>query len=141
MTMPSAPPWTLPHHLWHMDSGFERPPWPAFAVKLFACIATLKPQGGATLVLGGSHRLVERFAVELAPDELGGNQVTWGRFMKQDPWLDELHRRGDEPERTHRLLGATRVVDGIPLEIIEMCGEPGDVFVTHLQVFDCAAPM
>lgn len=37
-------------------------------------------------------------------------------------------------------MGSSHEVDGVPIEIIEMAGEPGDVFVTHLQVFHCAAP-
>jgi hypothetical protein len=140
MTVPSAPPWVLPHRLWHMDTDFERPPWPTFGVKLFACIAPLRPGGGATLAISGSHRLVGRFGPTLAAGRRGGNQVTWGRMMQQDPWLDDLRRAGPEPERTRRLLGAPHDANGIEVEIVELCGEPGDVFVTHLQVFHCAAP-
>jgi hypothetical protein len=140
MTVPSEPPWILPHHLWHMDSDFARPTWPTFAVKLFACIAPLLPGGGATLAISGSHRLVERFAPALDADQRGGNRITWGRFMTQDPWLAELRRPGPEPDRTHRLVGSAHDANGIEVGIVEMHGDPGDVYITHLHVFHCASP-
>jgi Phytanoyl-CoA dioxygenase (PhyH) len=139
-TVPTAPPWILPHHLWHMDSNFERPTWPTFAVKLFGCIAPLQPGGGATLAISGSHRLVERYAPTLEADQMGGNQIAWGRFMKQDPWLSELRRPGPEPERTRRLVESRHDANGVDVGIVEMHGEPGDVFITHLHVFHCASP-
>jgi hypothetical protein len=140
LTFPSPPPWMLPHHLWHMDADFHQPTWPTFAVKMFACVSELQPRGGATLALAGSHRLVAPFGATLDPGRRGGNQVTWGRFMKQHPGLAEIGRPGSEPDRTLRLRGATHDVNGVPVRIVEMCGDPGDVFITHLQVFHCAAP-
>ncbi|MEX1008779.1 MAG: phytanoyl-CoA dioxygenase family protein [Acidimicrobiia bacterium] len=140
LTFPSPPPWQLPHRSWHMDCGFDRPTWPTFAVKLFACIGEVRPEGGATLALAGSHRLVERYASTLAPTEHGGNQVAWGRFMKQDPWLHEINKPGPEPERTRRLLGTTHEVDGVPIQVVEMAGQPGDVYITHMHVFHSGAP-
>lgn len=140
LTFPSLAPWVLPHWLWHIDYGFERATWPAFAVNLFACVGEVEPRGGATLALAGSHRLVDPFAATLPPGQRDGKQETWSRFMRQDPWLHELTRPGEEAERTQRLLGARHEVDGVPVEIVEMAGEPGDVFLTHLHVFHCAAP-
>ena len=60
--------------------------------------------------------------------------------MKQHPWLAEIVQTGSEPERTRRLIGAGREVNGVPMRIVEMCGEPGDVFIAHLHLFHCAAP-
>jgi ectoine hydroxylase-related dioxygenase (phytanoyl-CoA dioxygenase family) len=140
MTFPAPEPWTLPHELWHMDCGFERPTWPTFAVKLFACMADIEPEGGATLAIAGSHRLVDRYTPTLEPTQRGGGKDKWNRFMRQDPWLAALRTPGDEPDRTQRMLGETHDADGIPVRVVEMTGEAGDVYLTHLHVFHCAAP-
>ena len=66
MTFPSPDPWVMPTG-WHMDCGFELPTWPVFAVKLFAFFGPVKREGGGTLLLSGSHRLVERYAPTLPP--------------------------------------------------------------------------
>ena len=65
LTFPSPGPWMLPAERWHMDCGFEAPTWPVPGIKLFAFFGDAEPGGGGTLLLSGSHRLVER----------------------QDPWL------------------------------------------------------
>jgi hypothetical protein len=138
LTMPTMEPWVLPSG-WHMDCGFEQPTWPVFAVKLFAFFDEVEAEGGGTLLLSGSHRLVERYA-KTVPPGTGGNGVTWGRFMKQDPWLNQLRRGGtvDEPRRD--LLNREHEVDGIPLRALELTGSPGDVVITHLHVFHTGAP-
>jgi hypothetical protein len=134
LTFPTPGPWSMPDG-WHMDCGFERPTWPVFAMKGFAFFDEVEPTGGGTFVLEGSHRLVERYARTLPPGTGGKGQV-WARFMKQDPWLDRVRRGG--PDRD--LVGATHVVDGIPLRVVELTGKPGDVVLTHLHVFHSASP-
>ncbi|HET6874921.1 MAG TPA: hypothetical protein VFH70_09095, partial [Acidimicrobiales bacterium] len=66
LTLPKAGPWVLPD-AWHMDCGFERATWPVFAVKMFAFFGEVPPMGGGTVVLSGTHRLVERYRRELPP--------------------------------------------------------------------------
>ena len=34
----------------------------------------------------------------------------------------------------------TRLVQGVPLELIELTGRPGDVVLTHLHVFHSVSP-
>jgi Phytanoyl-CoA dioxygenase (PhyH) len=60
VTLPMPGPWSLPDG-WHMDCGFERPTWPVFAVKVFAFLGDVGPCGGGTMLLPGSHRLVDRY--------------------------------------------------------------------------------
>jgi hypothetical protein len=138
LTLPTTGPWVLPSG-WHMDCGFAQPTWPVFAVKLFAFFDEVDAEGGGTLLLSGSHRLVERYAKTLPPGT-GGNGVTWGRFMKQDPWLNELRRGGTAEEPNRHLLDTEHAVDGIPMRAVELTGSPGDVVITHLHVFHSAAP-
>jgi hypothetical protein len=138
LSFPTGAPWTLPNG-WHMDTGFQQPTWPVFAVKAFAFFGDVEPEGGGTFVLEGSHRLVERYSRTLPPGGIGGNSVEWGRFMKQDPWLDLLRRGGTADVPRRELVGSCHEVDGIPLRCVELTGKPGDLVLTHLHVFHSAS--
>ena len=137
LTFPTPGPWVMPA-AWHMDCGFEAPTWPVPAVKIFSFFDDVDAEGGGTLVLAGSHRLVERYAPTLPP-ATGGNRVQWDRFMRQDPWLDRLRRGGTAAAPARELLEEQHDVDGVPVRAIELTGRPGDVVVTHLHVFHCSA--
>jgi hypothetical protein len=139
LTFPSPRPWVLPHGSWHTDFWISRPTWPAQGVKVFAFLGDVEPGGGGTLVLSGSHRLVERFT-EGIPDGTPGSNALWGRMLRGDPWLRDLDRAGPEPERTQRLLGAEHDVDGVPVGVVELTGRAGDVVITHGDVLHAAAP-
>lgn len=79
-----AGPWEMPSG-WHIDFGTDQPTWPVPAVKLFALLDTVEPAGGGTLLLFGSHRLVERLA-----EANGGPVDPWdheARPLESDPYL------------------------------------------------------
>jgi hypothetical protein len=139
VTFPRPGPWVMPT-AWHMDSGFETPTYPVPWVQLWAVVAPLPPRGGGTLLLAGSHRLVERYRQGLRQEERGGNSVSWGRFMRQHPFLDRLRRGGSPEDPGRELLGRAHDIDGIDVEALEVSGQPGDVYLSHGQVFHCAAP-
>ena len=139
MTFPNASSWTLPHHLWHMDAGFGRVT-PTTMVKVFCCVDHVRSGGGGTLALAGSHRLVDRDIREGTDGPRAGNTVAWRRFLSRDAWTRTLINPGAEPARTTRLLGERGDIDGIEVGVVEMTGEPGDVFVTDIHTFHCVAP-
>ena len=138
LTLPQEGPWTLPD-AWHMDCGFERPSWPVFAVKLFVFLDTVGPCGGGTMLLPGTPALVDRYRGTIPPGT-GGGMVEWRRFLRSDPWLAELLRAGRAPDGGRSLVGARHEVEGVPVEVVELTGEPGDVVLTHLHVLHSAAP-
>ena len=133
-TPPGNGPWALPAGGWHTDLGFAERTWPPAALKLFGCLGAVEPRGGGTLVLEGSHRLVERWTPSVVPAG-GGSRPVWARLMRHDPWLAEVYAGGG-----HELVGSTHEVDGVPLRVTELTGRPGDVFVLHLHSFHCVAP-
>ena len=138
VSLPKPGPWVLPD-AWHMDCGFERATWPVFAVKLFAFFGEVGPHGGGTMLLPGSHRLVDRYRTTL-PATTGGGMAAWHRLLRQDPWLAELLRGERQPDGGRSFVGQRHEVDGIPVEVVELTGEPGDVVVTHLHVYHSVSP-
>ena len=113
---------------------------------MFTVLAPLRPCGGGTLVLGGSYRLlrtgltsmVGKHRLPAVRRELGGRH----------PWLEDLWGRGrgrgrtDGPDvdRRRRYLDEGAVLDGAPVRVVEVTGEPGDVFVMRADTFHTLAP-
>src|SRR5256885_3160664 len=56
ITFPTPPPWVLPHSF-HVDFPPRATAWMP-ALRMFAYLSSVSPQGGGTLVIAGSHRLV-----------------------------------------------------------------------------------
>lgn len=138
VTFPSPGPWILPDG-WHMDCGFEQPTWPAFAVKMFAFFGDVGPEGGGTMLLPGSHRLVDRYRKDLPPGT-GAGTTNWRRFMRHDPWLARLLDGAKQPDGGRSLVGQSHDIDGLPVEVVELTGRPGDIVITHLHVFHSGSP-
>lgn len=135
---PSAGPWRFPDG-WHMDCGFEQPTWPVFAVKLFAFVGEVGPYGGGTLVLPGSHHLVNEYRRRSANPPAGGKQ-NWRPFLRRHAPLGTLLEAADRPDCGRSLVGERYTIAGVPVDVLELVGAAGDVVITHLHVFHAASP-
>jgi ectoine hydroxylase-related dioxygenase (phytanoyl-CoA dioxygenase family) len=148
VTPPGRKPWVLPKG-WHMDCGFEQPTWPVFAVKLFAFIGEVGPAGGGTMLLPGSHRLVDRYRSTFETPPVGG-KANWHPFLRCHPPLGDLLRGAAQPEGGRSMVGRRYDIEGVPVEVVELTGSrgdtveltssPGDAFITHLHVFHSISP-
>ncbi len=134
VTFPQDGPWELPARAWHFDwmpaSAGPRP------VQFFAFLSQVHPLGGGTLVLTGSHRLVapylglgEAFRLDRVRASLAAH-----------PWLRGLWKPGDDGDRMQRYMNDGAVIGGVPLRVVELTGEPGDVILMHSDCFHTAAP-
>jgi hypothetical protein len=128
ITLPNADAWMLPPG-WHTDAprlaSGRRP-----GMQAFALLEPTGPRGGGTLVVAGSHRLAE------------------GRFMR----AADLHRAlGPEPFFRRWWRGTptpwpdgeplpTGAVQNLPVEVMELTGEPGDVWMMDLRTLHTGAP-
>jgi len=135
--LPQPGPWAM-HDGWHMDCGFDQPTWPAHAVKLFAFIGEVGPCGGGTMLLPGSHRLVDRYRSTFEVPPAAG-KANWHPFLRRHPPLDQLLQGPSLPDLGRSLIGERYEIDGIPVDVVELTGAPGDVVITHLHVFHCAS--
>ena len=137
-SLPEAKPWVLPAG-WHMDCGFEQATWPVPAVKLFAFAGEVTPGGGGTMMLPGTHHLVDRYRESL-PEQVGAGKESWLAFLRHHPWLARLLDGANLPDHGRSMVGQAAEVDGVPVEVVELTGSPGDVVLSHLHVFHARSP-
>lgn len=117
--------WTLPSSGWHFDFDLHDHATAPAGLMLFTFFSSVAPRGGGTLIVEGSHRLLRAFHDSLSPEEQRSDHPTHRKqFLRWDPWLRAL--TGDGADR-----GQPQVVRGVPVRIVELTGEPGDVVVCH----------
>ena len=129
LTLPNAETWTVPHGIWHLD--LPRLPRPGIpGLQAFAFLDAVPPGGGGTLVVRGSHRLLN--------DRGFARSKQVKRLLKREPWFAALMGRGETDRR--RFLDAPAEVRGVPVQVVELHGEPGDVVLTDLRLLHTIAP-
>jgi hypothetical protein len=106
VTMPTTGQWRVPDTGWHIDF----PARSTLRLKWLAYLAPVVAGGGGTVVLAGSHRLVEQ-------------------YLREHP---------DDPGRSATVRDT--VLGAGPLSAVELVGEPGDVVFLHPHLFHAAAP-
>ena len=141
MTFPqSDKAWSVPSVGWHFDFAplQERPG--LRAAQVFGLLSPIRPTGGGTLVLTGSHRLVARYVAETKQPPKPARVRAW--LSEAHPWLKELWGGGTSSStmRIDRYLGRPIVLDDVELRVVEVQGEPGDVYMMNSDCFHAIAP-
>jgi hypothetical protein len=142
VTFPEPGDWQLPIRLWHWDNPCEPHldrPRGLFVVSFIGPVA---PRGGGTLLLAGSPRLLVQQEREVPAQRLPVSGARrWERFHRSHPWLMALTGLAPSPaDRVAAFMDRETVVDGVPLRVVELTGEPGDMVFCHPAVVHCAAP-
>jgi len=140
VTFPTPGPWCLPHKVWHLDMPAPGRFGIRVGLQLFLMLDEVVAGGGGTLVAGGVHRLVERIQSEAEPGWKGASAEVRDALRRRVPWLDELAKPGPAEERRARFMEQTAAVEGVSLRVIEMTGEPGDVWLMHPWMLHAPAP-
>jgi Phytanoyl-CoA dioxygenase (PhyH) len=134
-------PWRLPGNLWHIDFPYTNEPTPLFGLKIFAFFGDVEPQGGGTLVISGSHRVVERFVATTPAEARTDYRTCRLRFMKLDRWFQALAQTEDpDPDRNARFMESDHDADGVPVRVVALTGRPGDVVIAHPWTLHHSAP-
>lgn len=134
----SRGPWDVPHQSWHLDFPASRPMDALFAVRIFTCLATLRPGGGGTLFVAGSHLLVRDLLQKDGREQLRSAVARRG-LIRSCPWVKELCSLDEKIDRIERFMKATSAFGEIELRVVEMTGEPGGVIMTHPLLLHAAA--
>jgi hypothetical protein len=142
VTFPEPGAWDVPARLWHWDNDCEPHldrPRGLFVVSFIGPVA---PRGGGTLVLSGSPRLLTQQERRIPASERGGSIARLrDRFHRSHPWLMALTGHAPSPaDRVAAFMDGETDVDGVPLRVVELTGEPGDMVFCHPLMVHCVAP-
>jgi len=132
--------WDVPADGWHVDAWPEPNGEEPHGVTVFTVLAPLRPQGGGTLILAGSYRLLGgSIAAMVGKRRLPAARKELGQ---RHPWLAELWGadNGSGVDRRQRFMDEGAVLDGVPVRVVEVTGEPGDVVVMRSDMFHTVAP-
>ena len=139
-TPPGARHWFVPNAMWHVDAprlGEAGPP----GLQIFILLDEIPPGGGATLVVAGSHRLLND-RVRRSKDIK--------KSLKRRPYFQFLmgpRPQAQQPSETDQTnADSTRLLhqpgqDGdVPLQVVELAGQAGDAYITDLRLLHTPAP-
>jgi ectoine hydroxylase-related dioxygenase (phytanoyl-CoA dioxygenase family) len=131
--------WDVPAGQWHLDFAARGPHRPLPGIRILAFLVPVAPRGGGTLVLTGSHILVERL---VASGSAGRGHSTEVResLSRREPWLRDLWCKGKHDGRIQRFMVEGCVLDGVAVRVVELTGEPGDLFLMHPWAFHAPSP-
>jgi hypothetical protein len=121
--------WSLPHKVWHLDYPAPGARHALPGVQIFVCLDRVEPRAGATVVACGTHRLIDALRRRRGARWPGRSADVRETLRREVPWLRELlsYREGeDRPAR-------------FP-QVVELTGEPGDVWVMHPWLLHAPAP-
>ena len=142
VTFPEPGTWDVPPRIWHWDNicepHFDRPTG-LFVVSFIGPVA---PGGGGTLILSGSPRLLIQQQRRIPASQRSASIATLReRFHRSDPWLMALTGQAPSPaDRIAAFMNRETIVEGVPLRVVELTGEPGDMVFCHPVMVHCAAP-
>ena len=134
VTMPNADEWTVPPTVWHVDLP-RLPSNCLVGIQVFTFLSDVVPGGGGTLVVAGSHRLLNN-----------GSRVRSKNIKKRLrrlPYFRELMSK-ESVDRQRFLTEPGTALDpdegDVSLRVIELCGRPGDVYLTDMRLLHTLAP-
>jgi hypothetical protein len=130
--------WDVPHQSWHLDFPASRRSQGLFAVRLFICLAKLNPGGGGTVFVAGSHRLVQDIVDKDRIDQLRSADARKA-LIRNCSWVKGLCSFDEKIDRVQQFVKEGAMLDGVNLRVVEMTGEPGDVFMTHPLMLHASA--
>jgi hypothetical protein len=130
--------WDVPHQHWHLDLPGHPERFRLTIGRLFLILAPLAPRGGGTLVATGSHRLIEALSQQ-ADAELSSSAMR-KHLKSEHRWFADLMSPTRDFDRSERFMAQPTQIHGVPVQVEEMTGEPGDVFLMHPAALHAGAP-
>jgi hypothetical protein len=125
--------WDVPTDSWHIHERSDT----LRRINFFTVLGPLRSQGGGTLFLTGSHRLIARLG-----DPDAKSRTLRARLSRRDRWLAELWGKSPDPavDRRKRYLDQGAVIDGVPMRVVEASGDPGDTYLMRSDLFHARSP-
>jgi hypothetical protein len=142
VTFPEPGDWMVPTRHWHWDNLSELHLDRPRALFVVSFIGSVAPRGGGTLILSGSPRLLIQQERQIPASQRHGSVTALReRFHRSHPWLMALTGQAPSPpDRIAAFMDREAIVDGVPLQVVELTGEPGDMVFCHPLMVHCTAP-
>jgi len=144
VTFPEPGAWEMPTRFWHWDNPRELHLDYPTALFVVSFIGSVAPRSGGTLILSGSPRLLiqqERRIPAAQRRDPAAKSWDWDRFGGSHPWLMALTGQAPSPaDRIAAFMDRETIVKGVPLRVVELTGEPGDMVFCHPVMVHCGAP-
>ncbi|HWA61050.1 MAG TPA: phytanoyl-CoA dioxygenase family protein [Caulobacteraceae bacterium] len=139
VTFPDDQAWDLRRLAWHTDYPATALDRPLPAVRFFVYLGAVRPRGGATLVVRGSHLAM----MALARDAGASIRSADARSLLEarSAWLRGLFSKcADDGDRVTRFMDQDGDLCGHPVRVVELTGEPGDLVLMHPGMLHTASP-
>jgi hypothetical protein len=128
VTFPSGA-WDVPHAVWHLDYPGTGSIEDAPAMRVFTFLESVRPRGGGTLCIAGSHRVVADLVRSAGAGATMRSADVKTVLGVGEPWFAALFKPGGG--RVQRFMIEEGQARGLPVRVVEMTGDPGDVVVMH----------
>jgi len=132
--------WELPCKSWHLD---YRAPGALHGIpgcQLFLCVDRVESGAGGTLVAAGTPRIVDSIRRRRGPNWAGSSADVRGTLRREVPWFADLCALRPGEDRIERFMRRSTDFAGGSLQVVELTGEPGDVWLMHPWMLHDAAP-
>jgi len=138
VTFPGNAAWDLRHLAWHTDYPATSVGHPLPAVRVFVYLGSVRPRGGATLVVRGSHQAM----MDLSRSAGASVRSADARSLLEarSPWLRDLFSKSDATDRVSRFMERDGDIGGFPVRVEELTGEPGDLILMHPGMLHAGSP-
>ena len=124
--------WTLTDRSWHWD-----PPLDGAAI--FCLLSDIAPRAGGTLLVEGSGHLLRDWYDQLPSGPAPKLRTLRHQFLNSHPYLRRLSGRDPVRHDPDDLLDPHVDAEGRHLQVTEVSGEAGDVFVIHANLLHARA--
>ena len=131
--------WDVPHQSWHRDAPVVRSLPDLYGLRLFICLAQVSHGGGATLTVAGSARLAQGLAGARGMAKIRSADVRKG-LVQRYTWMKDLCSFDASVDRVQRFMNATTTIEDVEVRVVEMTGDPGDVYLMHPLTMHAASP-
>lgn len=130
LSVPNTKAWAVPHNGWHVDLPKLRNRGTSPGVQLFALLDAVRPGGGGTVVVAGSHRLLDGMPFV-------GPSMKHAKRLRRLPFFADL--MCEESSKRARLMSESHREGDVDLQVVELHGGPGDVFLVDMRVLHTTA--
>jgi len=137
---PTSSTFDVPHQIWHTDFGFETSQVDLTGVLIFSVISDVLAEGGGTLVIDGSHLVMQNFVQTLPKETRSIMERVRNAFYTSHPWLQKLTNSHDPEDRIKYFMQDSNDIDGVPVKVSQIKGKAGDVVVTHPWLLHASSP-